>query len=189
MFVQSCWLEKRMRDLQVHAPEDGLDLLQKMLNAGCVFPELLHFKLTYHQIQARRPVAWGNVKVTPILTTHLSSLKQRFQSQYPSQKFEAFGFLIEKPGLRIAHSADVGSPLDLEPLLEKPVDVLICELAHFSLEDVAAFLKTKSIKHLFFNHIGRCYYENLDQTRKRFEVLLGRNDFKLLTDNEKLEIE
>ena len=64
--------------------------------------------------------------------------------------FNAFSFLFEHNGLRVGHSADLGKPDDLEPMLEKPLDLLVCELAHFSPEDMFFYLRGRRVKKIVF---------------------------------------
>ena len=67
---------------------------------------------------------------------------------------------------RVGHSSDLGRPEDLEPLLEKPLDLLVCEIAHFSPEQIFGYLKGRDIKRVVFVHLARPYWENLTRTRR-----------------------
>ena len=80
--------------------------------------------------------------------------------------FNAFSFLFEHNGLRVGHSADLGKPDDLEPMLEKPLDLLVCELAHFSPEDMFFYLRGRRIKKIVFMHLARAYWEDLAKTKR-----------------------
>jgi ribonuclease BN (tRNA processing enzyme) len=57
--------------------------------------------------------------------------------------------------LRIGHSADIGAPADLAPMLNSRMDLLICELAHFNPDELFGFLKAKEIKQLILTHVTR----------------------------------
>src|SRR6266850_710575 len=80
--------------------------------------------------------------------------------------FSSFCFLLEAGGRRVVHSADLGKPEDLTPALEKPIDLLICELAHFSRQDMFAYLHGRKVKRVDFMHVGRPFYEDLARTRR-----------------------
>jgi ribonuclease BN (tRNA processing enzyme) len=97
-------------------------------------------------------VTVGSAKVTPFRTTHLDGFAKRFAEKY-RQNFDAFSFLIEAPGLRIAHSADLGAPEDLAPLVEKELDLLVCEVAHFRSEALFRFLAGRTIRKLVLIHL------------------------------------
>ena len=84
--------------------------------------------------------------------------------KYPA-KYEAFCFLLESNETRVAHSADIGALEDLEPLLQKPVDLLVCELAHVKPNELFTFLSNKEIGHVAFTHLSRPYRKNLDELK------------------------
>ncbi len=67
---------------------------------------------------------------------------------------------------RVGHSSDLGKPEDLEPLLREPLDLLVCELAHFPPKDIFSYLKGRPIKHVAFVHLGRNLWQNLAATRR-----------------------
>jgi hypothetical protein len=74
--------------------------------------------------------------------------------------------LIEHQGARIGHSADLGKPQDLQPLVSEPLDMLICELSHFTPEQILSYLRNRSIKRIAFVHIGRPYRHDLPALRR-----------------------
>ncbi len=172
MLMQGFWLEQRQKELPVHMPAEGIKLFRQMLNAAFIFPELLQFRLRFEPLRAAKSVAIGKVHVTPHPTTHLEQLRHTFQKRYP-QDFESYSFLIEAGKRRIAHSADIGAPEDLEPLLKKPLDLLVCELAHFHAEDLFLYLKGRDIKRIVFMHLARTYWANLAKTRQLAKKMLG----------------
>ena len=124
MLIQCLWLKQRMKPLPVYLPEDGIIPIRQMLDAACIFGELLPFPLQFEPLSAHEPIQIGSVRVTPFLTTHLESFRRRFQRKYP-QDFAAFCFRLQAGTLRVGHSADIGAPEDLAPLLEQPVDLLV----------------------------------------------------------------
>lgn len=172
MLMQGFWLEQRQKELPVTMPAEGIKLFQQMLKAAFIFPELLQFQLRFEALRAGKAVTTGKVRVTPFPTTHLEQLRHTFQKRYP-QAFEAYSFLIEAGNRRIAHSADIGAPEDLEPLLKKPVDLLVCELAHFHAEDLFLYLKGRAIKRIVFMHLARPYWEDLPRMRRLAKKMLG----------------
>ena len=168
-------------------PSGGITPVRNLLNAACIFEELHRFQLQYEGLQQGKTIQLDDVVVTPYRTTHLESLKRLFQDKYP-QSFEAFSFLIEAPGLRIAHSADIGSPEDLSPLLAQPVDLLVCEMAHFEPETLFAFLKGVSLRRLVFIHVAREYWENLDQIRTMTKRMIPDIKVSFARDGDQFEI-
>jgi ribonuclease Z len=171
MFMQSLWLERRTKDLPIYLPEDAIEPLKQFLRACYIFPELMGFKSIYKPLEARVPFHVRDVKITPFRTTHLDSLRESFQKAYP-QAFDAFAFLIQTGRQTIVHSADLGAVTDLEPLLQEPVDLLVCELAHFSPEELFTCLRDKAIAKAAFVHVGRPFWEKLDETKALARKLL-----------------
>jgi ribonuclease BN (tRNA processing enzyme) len=172
MFIQGLWLERRTRPLTVHMPEYAIAPVRKMLESAMIFDELLHFKLKFQALKRSAPVQFKGVRVTPFLNTHLETLRQRFQKKY-RHTFESFSFLIESRECRVAHSADLGAPEDLEPLLKKPVDLLVCELAHFRAEDLFRYLQGRSIGKLVLIHLGAEYWTDRARVRRLGRQMLG----------------
>ena len=164
MLVQGLWLERRTKDLTIHLPEDGIEPIRQMLNASCIFEELIGFRLNYEPLNAGRTVKLEGAQITPFPTTHLQDLRRAFYKKHP-QAFAAFCFLLETDRLRIGHSGDLGKPSDLEPVLEKPLDLLVCELAHFTPEDLFSYLKGRDIKQVVLVHLNRRYWESLRKVR------------------------
>ena len=153
MFMQSLWLKKRTRKLSIHAPEDAIEPLQRMLENCYVFPELFGCKIEWIALSEGQPVKLGAGTITPWLTSHLDALKQAFGKNY-RQSFQAYSFQIEIAGKRIGHSADIGPVEDLETLFGAPLDLLVCELAHFKPKDLFSYLAKKPLKKLVLTHVA-----------------------------------
>ena len=156
MFMQGLWLKKRTRQLSLHLPADAIEPIQRMLATCYVFPELCHFEIEWIPLTPAEPIQDGPLSITPYSTTHLDGLRQRFARKYP-QSFTACSFLLESPRGRVGHSADIGAVADLEPLLELPLDLLVCELAHCTARDLFRFLRGRPIRHLLLTHLGDPY--------------------------------
>lgn len=187
MLMQGFWLEQRKKDLPVSMPKDGIKPIGDLLKAGLVFQELLQFKLRFEALRVNKPVMVGDVRVTPHRSTHLEQLRRAFQKKYP-QDFAAYCFLIEKGKLRIGHSADIGCPEDLEPLVKKPLDLLVCELAHFQAEDLFLYLQSRDIKRIMFMHVGRPYWEDLRRTRRLAAKMLPHIPISFARDNQEIAL-
>ncbi|MBI3192591.1 MAG: ribonuclease Z [Pedosphaera parvula] len=187
MFVQGLWLQQREKDLPVHLPEYGIQPIRNLLDASMIFDELLGFRLQFKPLQSGRTVKAGGVRVTPFPTSHLESLRLRYQAKYP-HSFEAFSFLLETGGVRIGHSADLGAPEDLEPLLRKPLDLLVCELAHFKPKDIFRYLHGRPIKQIVFIHLTRHYWDTLEEIRALGRNMLGGIPFAFANDGQEFKV-
>jgi Cft2 family RNA processing exonuclease len=166
MFTQGCWLEGRRKALPVYLPAGAVRPLRGMLQAGFMFKELLPFRLDLRPLRAARTLSAGGVRVTAYRTSHLDGFRRRFESKYPETDFNAYCFLLESGGARVGHSADLGAPEDMEPLFKKRLDLLVCELGHFSPEQLFSYLAGRDIRHAVFIHLARPFRKELSRVRK-----------------------
>jgi ribonuclease BN (tRNA processing enzyme) len=187
MLLQSFWLERRKKDLPVHLPREGVEPLRRMVEASYLFDEILPFRLRFRPLDAGKPVRVREARVTPHRSSHLDTFRAAFQAKHPVA-FDAYSFVIETQGLRIGHTGDLGAVEDLEPLLAKPLDVLVCELSHFKAEDLFTYLKARSIKRVVFVHLGRHYWEKLKEVRKLAARMLPKMQFSFPRDQEILSL-
>jgi len=160
MFIQSCWLESRQKHLPVHMPAEGIRPFRKLLQTTYLFDGLLPFALTLEPLKANKPIVDGHVRIVPHHTSHLARLKHDFGKRYKCA-FEAFCFEVSlNDQKRLGYSADIGAPEDLAPLVSKPLDLLIVELAHFTDTALFDYLHDKPIKKVVLTHLGRKYWRN-----------------------------
>lgn len=187
MFMQGLWLHQREKDLPVHLPGYGIAPIRNLLDAAMIFDELLAFRLQFQPLETGRTITTRGVRVTPFPTTHLESLRLRYQEKYP-HTFEAFSFLLETSRVRIGHSADLGAPEDLEPLLQKPLDLLVCELAHFKPKDLFRYLQGRAIKQIVFIHLTQQFWDARREIRVLGEKMLGGIPFEFAADGQEFSI-
>jgi len=165
MFMQGMWLEGRRKPLKVYLPGKAIKPLRQMLNTVFLFDEVLPFQLHLLALENETSVKVRDARVTPFYTTHLDRTRARFGKTYRAD-FSAYCFLIEHQGARIGHSADLGKPQDLGPLVTGPLDLLICELSHFTPREIFSYLRNRTIKQIAFVHIGRPYRQDLPVLRR-----------------------
>jgi ribonuclease BN (tRNA processing enzyme) len=165
MLMQGFWLERRQKPLPIYLPGGAVRPVREMLNTLLIFDEVLPFRLRLLPLHSGKPVKVNQVRVTPFPTSHLDGLRSMFHKKYRSD-FTAHCFLLEGGGRRIGHSADLGKPEDLAPLLDKPLDLLVCEVAHFFPEQLFGYLHGRPIKRVVFVHLARPFQEKLAQTRR-----------------------
>ncbi|MCF7668439.1 MAG: MBL fold metallo-hydrolase [Verrucomicrobia bacterium] len=187
MLMQGFWLEGRTKALPIHMPKDGIEPIVRMMEAGCLFEELFRFKPSYYALDSNTATEFGGVRVTPFNTTHLNGFKKSFQDKY-KQSYEAFCFLIEGTNIRIGHSADIGAPEDLAPILAEPVDLLVCELAHCELEDLFDYLSDKPVDRIAFMHLGRSWWSHIGEVKSIAQRRLKDKQVTFLCDGMVLTI-
>jgi ribonuclease Z len=187
MLLQGLWLERRSRPLTVYLPAHAIAPLRRMLRHGYLFPELLGFEVEFSPLRAGRAMAVGRLKVTPFPTSHLTGLRRAFHRRY-RVGFEAFSFLLAGAGRRIVHSGDLGAPRDLRPLLDEPVDLLICELAHFEPTELFDTLRGCSIRRAAFIHLAREVRQRLASVRQLARRSLSRTRCHFPDDGDELPL-
>ncbi|MEX1045197.1 MAG: MBL fold metallo-hydrolase [Chthoniobacterales bacterium] len=154
LLMQAAWLEPRSRALPVYLPEELIGPLKAWLDAVYLPASLLGFAVDFRPWSAGRTeeVAPG-VCVTPFASTHLEGLKKLIDPS-ASDRFKVYGLAVETGGQRVVFSSDLGSPADLAEPLAQPCDVLVCELSHFTPEELFGFLRGRQIGELVLTHLS-----------------------------------
>ena len=187
MFMQGMWLEGRRKPLKVYLPGKAIKPLREMLNTVFLFDEVLPFRLELIALEEKKGIKVRDVRVTPFYTTHLERTRAQFGKKYHAD-FSAYCFLIENRGVRIGHSADLGRPEDLEPLLAVRLDLLVCELSHFTPNEIFSYLQEREIKQVAFVHIARAYREQMVRLRQLAKRMLGGMDSLFPDDGDELRV-
>jgi len=154
-WMQGLWLEGRVRPVSVSAPAAAIGPIRDWLETTLLFPELVRFETRWEPLVPGKAIRSGPVQIRSFPTTHLESLRRSFGEKHPRAVFDCFGFLFEFAGRRVAHSSDIGNVNDLEPLLEEPLDLLVCELSHVSPTDLFVKLRGRKIGKVVFTHVSR----------------------------------
>lgn len=153
MFLQGCWVESRTRPLVIRLPGHGVDALQEMLRQGFIFHPLLPFPIDWQPWETEPAVEVGGVQVTVQPTTHLDRLRHDYPAQMPAGA-ASYAFTFQRQGIQVVHSGDLGAARDLTPLLREPVNLLVCELAHFPAEALFARLQDAQVHRLLLVHLS-----------------------------------
>ncbi len=103
-----------------------------------------------------------NIKLYFIPNTHMK------KSGAPS-----YSILVEAQGKRVLFSGDLPSrPFDntvLGNLCREHIDLFICELSHFTVEELTPMLQETGAEKIYFNHIGKLI--NTDEILSKKEQL------------------
>ncbi|MBI5396935.1 MAG: MBL fold metallo-hydrolase [Verrucomicrobia bacterium] len=158
--ITAMWLvAKRDRDIPVYLPAEGIETFRRLLDTTYLFPELIKFNVDLRPLKAREPFAVGPVQVTPHRTTHLDSIR-RLGGERRGIACEPFLLEVAANGKRLVYSGDLGSARDLEPTLDRPLDLLICECAHVTPESLFETLRDRPVKHLVITHINHLIWDD-----------------------------
>jgi len=172
LLLQALWLERRKHPLPVWLPRRAIAPLRQWLHACYLYEPMLGFLLQWKPITKGKPVRCGNARISAYRTSHLDAPRSHFAKTHPEIGFDAFCFLIEVAGKRIGYSGDIGRPQDLAPLVAKPLDLLVVELAHCSPDAMFDFLHSHPVKRVAFTHLGRSMRARLPALRRLAARLL-----------------
>lgn len=118
-----------------------------------------------------------NIKVTAFPTGHL---------RYKNSTRPSFGYIVESEGKRAVFSGDLSIHLRHDDFpkaaLEDGADLLICEMAHFTANEVSPYLEKCKAKQVWFNHIG--YMSPIEE----IVALNGKYSFPVKIAHDKDEI-
>ncbi len=182
MLIQGMWLERRRRALPIYLPAEGIVPLQEILKMGYLDESLIGFKIHWHPLKQRVPVEGDNIRIIPHPSTHLDILKQLLQKKL-KKPFEAFCFDVNLRKFHLGLSMDLGAPEDLDPFWGgEPVDLLVCELAHFEPDALFQYLKGKPVKKILLTHVDEAFYKIRPKILKSAEKYLGKGKVKFATD-------
>ncbi len=155
MVVQGAWLENRSRPLPVYLPVELIDPLRNWLEAVYLPAKLIGYavEMIGWEQQPGNAVMLDGMRVAVNPTSHLEGLRKVIDPG-ALDRFRAYSLAFEWPatGKRLVYSADLGLPRDLDALLAEPVDLLICEMAHFEPEELFAYLADKPVRALCLTH-------------------------------------
>lgn len=178
LLLQACRLHGRDRALPLGVPAHLAEPLGRWLEAVHLPADRLGFALEEFSWQDGVPVGLADLSVIPRRTTHLPAGEGK----------EAFLLEISDADRRMVYSGDVGSVDDLNGVLNRPMDLLICELAHVTPADLAAKLQTARIGVLCLTHVAAAWERKREEIKRQFEsVLEGVDAVYLPEDGERIE--
>jgi ribonuclease BN (tRNA processing enzyme) len=179
LLIQASWLHGRKRSLPLGIPQHLSAPLRVWLDTILLSSAVTHFPLDIFSWQAGTPLAMDDINVTPYATTHLEG----FRKMTGKLDIESFLFEIGAGGKRFVYSGDLGSPTDLHEVMRKPVDLLICELAHFTPEELVSVLRDARVGTLCLTHISTDLEERRGDIQMFFEKELPATDAVYLPDD------
>ena len=163
MLIQNFWLESRRRPLPLFMPREGIVPLRHWLHTCYLCECMLPFRLAIHPWRHGKSLRWRGLRVLPVRNRHLAGFRKLCHCP---GTYESRSFRIEAGKRSLVWSADIASPEDLAPLLDRPVDTLVCELAHFPPESLFHFLANKKFRALILTHFGSHVVNSLPHVRR-----------------------
>lgn len=138
----------------------------------------INYKQNYHIIKDGLIFEDENLIVYALHNTHMQS----------SAPFTSYSFDIYAKGKHIIFSGDVGSYDDLNPLLEKGCDYLLCETGHYNSDEILKHLKIHDYKvgKLLYIHCGNDILNDYEEVLKKLGSI--EQDNQVLNDFDVIEL-
>ncbi len=186
MLIQSLWLHGRRRSLLIHAPAQAISALKAWLHATILHDDLIGFGLDWVPLAAGKPFSVGGVEVLPQPSSHLESLQRGFGAVLPDTAFEAFSFQLHDGHRRVAHTADIGRADEVRQLLEPRADLLVTELSHIRLPDLAAAIRGNPPGKAVFVHVASEWLSAEPSLASQIQGHIGSVPFRIAHDGDEI---
>jgi len=146
---------------------ESKDAIEKWIDATTI---QVRREVRYSETVAGEIFDDGVIKVTAFRTSHGA---------------KSFAYLVEAEGKRVLFTGDLCNPgFDFPtPVLEKPLDLVICESAHFNATDYLPVFENHDIRKVCVNHYSDWFLRNVmdfcDELNKK-----GIPAMRVMDDNE-----
>lgn len=179
MLLQASSAHGRKETLELGLPAHLIDPLESWLRAVLLPAEMVAFPYRVFSWQVGRTKTLSDLSVTPWPTTHLDAIRE----QTGRKDIESFYFVLHAAGRRVIYSGDIGSAADLTPALQEDIDVLICEMAHITLQDLIKVLAPAKIGMLCLTHLGAGLDDSRGEIKEELAEKLPLTDSIYLPDD------
>ena len=185
MLLQTAIIQERQKPLALVMPEELIQPLRQWLEATYAGPSVSTFPMQFLAWERQQPVfdRFG-LRVAAEPTRHLEYLRKK--SALP---LHAFSLRITVEGADLVFSGDLGGPEDLDDQLTGPVELLVCELAHFEPEHLLKYLTYKPrIRRLVLTHLAARLLDREGELVTRAQNLLPHTLTVVAKDGLRLRI-
>ena len=190
MIIQGAWLEARRTPLPLYLPAELIAPIRTWLEAVYLPEKLVGFPLEFHAWEKLpggvATLEDGELRVSVNPSTHLDSLRAVIDPG-AADRFLAYSIVYDWKGKRLIYSADLGRPEDLSPILDRPCDLLVCELAHYEPEELFAFLADKPVRRVCLTHLTAEFAARADEICELGRRILPRVEIAAMTDGTRVE--
>ena len=128
-------IQRKTTPFTVFLPSEGVEAFEIFLRALYLFGPFIHFPLKLLPIPETNEVAIGDFSMRFHRNNHLRNAAAMVRDISPGNRGESYSTELMCEGKRIIYSGDVLSCLDMCDLFTRPVDLLLCEMAHFDPQD------------------------------------------------------
>jgi ribonuclease BN (tRNA processing enzyme) len=184
LLIQASWLHGRSQPLPLGVPQHLAAPLHAWLDTILLSSEVTHYPLEIFSWQSGKAFLMDTVEVSPFPTTHLEG----FRKLTGNEQVESFLFEIRAAQKRMVYSGDLGAPSDLNDVLKAPLDLLICELSHFTPEELSCALRGARIGTLCLTHLSSDFDERRGEIQMLMEREPGIDSVYLPEDGERIDL-
>lgn len=190
MIIQGAWLEARREPLPVYLPAELIVPIRTWLEAVYLPEKLVGFPIHFHAWETlphrTATLEDGRLRVSVNSSTHLDSLRAAIDPA-AADRFLAYSIVYDWQDKRLVYSADLGRPEDLLPILDRPCDLLICELAHFEPEELFTFLADKPVRRVCLTHLTAEFAARTDEICALGRATLPGVEVSAMADGTRVE--
>jgi len=187
--LQGCKLLGRTAPLEVRLPGEMTAPLRAWIAALYLTEEGLGFSVSWKEWVPSVPVElFDGLTVTPHPNSHLKRCYLGAPGADASRPCASYSLELAHEGFRALFSGDLGEAAELAPLVATPADLLVCELSHFTAEELAAVLRDARLHALCLVHLSEVDAADRGQLQEKMEELLPAvGDVFLPEDGEVLD--
>jgi ribonuclease Z len=171
--LQGCRLLGREKPLPIYLPVEMISPLKAWISAVYLTEETMGFPISWNAWERGSAVSLeGGTTVTPFLNGHLRSCYAGKPGADSARPCESFSLEIIRDGFRAVFSGDLASADELGDLISSPVSVLVSELSHFGVEELAGALHEAAVGSLCVVHLSDELSQDKSALQEKLEELL-----------------
>lgn len=152
LLIQMFHLLKRRQPLQLFTPPAMTKVLKQTLEMSFMWAERIGFEIIWQSIEHGQSVNFGPFSITPHQNSHLRGY-QKDHFRHPLSALTSFSLAIKCNRKLGVYSGDIGELADLNGITNEPIDWLLLEGMHFSMDDFNDWISNKSIGRIIITHI------------------------------------
>jgi len=184
MELQLMYLAKRQLALEIYAPEEGVESLEKAARLFYLFKEKFPFEFRFVPVKPNPVFHENGFSVRAFHNNHLTPNQQVIEQTGASNRMQSYSYLIETGSKRILYSGDIKDETDLDGLLEN-VHTVITEGMHCDFEALVSHCAISKVKRLVVTHLQQKQYSHpqalikIATKYKIGKILIARDGLKL----------
>lgn len=174
-----------------YLPEEGLQTIAAYLKSLYMSPEDRQPKMMLRPVRPGFVHEDAQIRVSAVLSAHLAGSLERVRLGPEPNGYQAFSYVIEAEGKRIAFSGDISGALRgqaMDHLTDQQLDLLVMEMTHIQPEDILPVVAQMQVGQLALYHIHDPWHgEGEDDLRRLCDEFLPF-PYMIAHDGDQLEL-